>query len=218
MLENATRICSAKFGVLWLHENGGFRCVSLHNAPAEFAGQYRRQPMVYPPPGTGLRHLADTRQVAHVADMTKIQPYLDRDPFVVASVELGGYRTVVNVPMLKDDVLIGAIGIYRQEVQPVHRQANRAVSNISPRRPSSPSRIRGCSTSCGESLAAADRNGRRARNHQPLDLRSAGCARHTDGICSACVPCRQGQHRAPLPNRVFSFSRFPDLMTIIAII
>lgn len=41
LLDNATRICSAKFGILWLYEGGGFRCVSLHNAPAELAEQYR---------------------------------------------------------------------------------------------------------------------------------------------------------------------------------
>jgi signal transduction histidine kinase len=118
MLANATRICEAKFGILWLHEGGGFRCVALHNAPPAFAEQYRRQPIVYPVPGTGLRRLSETRQVAHVADMVTIQPYIERDPFVVTSVELGGYRTVVNVPMLKDEKLVGAIGIYRQEVRP----------------------------------------------------------------------------------------------------
>ena len=130
LLENATRICSAKFGILWLYEGGGFRCVSLHNAPAELTNQYRRQPMAYPPSGTGLRRLAETRQVAHIVDMTKIQPYVDRDPFVVASVELGGYRTVVNVPMLKDNVLIGAISIYRQEVQPFTDKQIELVQNF----------------------------------------------------------------------------------------
>jgi hypothetical protein len=50
--------------------------------------------------------------------MMAIQPYIERDPFVVASVELGGYRTVVNVPMLKENSLVGAISIYRQEVRP----------------------------------------------------------------------------------------------------
>ena len=118
MLANATQICEAKFGVLWLCEGGGFRCVALHNAPPAFAEQYRRQPVVHPVPGTGLRRLSETRQVAQVVDMTTIQPYVERDPFVVTSVELGGYRTVVNVPMLKGNSLIGAISIYRQEVRP----------------------------------------------------------------------------------------------------
>src|SRR5262249_5253885 len=117
MLANATKICEAKFGILWLCEGDGFRCVALHNAPLAFAQQDRRQPIVYPVPGTGLRRLSETRQVAHVADMVAIQPYIERDPFVVASVELGGYRTVVNVPMLKENSLIGAISIYRQEVR-----------------------------------------------------------------------------------------------------
>ena len=130
MLENATRLCSAKFGILWLYQEGGFRCVALHNAPPALAEQYHRQPMAYPPPGTGLHHLAETRQVAHVVDMTKIQPYLDRDPFVVASVELGGYRTVVNVPMLKDGVLIGALNIYRQEVRPFTDKQIELVQNF----------------------------------------------------------------------------------------
>jgi len=117
MLANATQICEAKFGTLWLCEGGGFRCVALHNAPPAFAEHYRRQPVVHPVPGTGLRHLSETRQVAHVDDMMAIQPYIERNPFVVASVELGGYRTVVNVPMLKENSLIGAISIYRQEVR-----------------------------------------------------------------------------------------------------
>jgi GAF domain-containing protein len=117
MLTNATRICAAKFGVLWLSEQERFRCVALHNAPPAFVAHYRDEPLIKPPPGTGLRRLFETRQVTQVSDMTTIEPYIERDPFVVASVELGGYRGVLNAPMLKENELIGAISIYSQEVR-----------------------------------------------------------------------------------------------------
>jgi GAF domain-containing protein len=130
MLANATRICQAKFGILWLCDEGAFRCVALHNAPPAFAEQYRRQPVIQPVQGTGLRRLSETRQVAHVIDMMAIQPYVERDPFVVASVELGGYRSVVNVPMMKESILIGAISIYRQEVRSFSDKQIELVSNF----------------------------------------------------------------------------------------
>ncbi|MGA7183258.1 MAG: GAF domain-containing protein, partial [Pseudolabrys sp.] len=130
MLEKAVRICEAKFGVLWLCENGGFRSVAQHNTPPAFAEHWRSHPVVHPVPGTGLRRLAETRQVAHIADMTKIQPYIERDPFVVSSVELGDFRTVVNVPMLKENELVGAIAIYRQEVRPFTEKQIEVVTNF----------------------------------------------------------------------------------------
>ena len=80
MLMNATRICEAKFGVLWLSEQERFRCVALHNAPPAFAAHYRDQPLINPPPGTGLRRLFETRQVTQVSDMTTIKPYIERRP------------------------------------------------------------------------------------------------------------------------------------------
>ena len=86
--------------------------------------------MVHPAPGTGLRQLLDTRKVTQVADMTTIQPYIERDPFVVRSVELGGYRSVVNVPMLKENKLVGAISIYHQEVRPFTERQIELVSNF----------------------------------------------------------------------------------------
>ena len=130
MLEKAVRICEAKFGVLWLCENGGFRSVAQQNTPPAFAEHWRSHPVVHPVPGTGLRRLAETRQVAHIADMTKIQPYIERDPFVVSSVELGDFRTVVNVPMLKENELVGAIAIYRQEVRPFTEKQIEVVTNF----------------------------------------------------------------------------------------
>src|SRR3979490_1327956 len=60
----------------------------------------------------------NTKQVAQVPAVTTSQGYVERDPFVVTAVALGGYRTVLSVPMLKDNELIGVISIYRQEVCP----------------------------------------------------------------------------------------------------
>jgi signal transduction histidine kinase len=118
MLENATRVCEAKFGILWLREGDGFRSVALHNLPAAYAEQRQREPVIRPGPGTGLGRVAKTKQVIHVADVRAEEAYIERDPLRVSTVELGGYRTVLDVPMLKDNELIGIITIYRQEVRP----------------------------------------------------------------------------------------------------
>ena len=118
MLANATRICGAKFGVLWLTESDGFRSVALHGAPSAFVEARRREPVVRPGPGTGLGRVARTKQVVHVADLTAEQAYVERDPMRIAIVEQAGARTFVVVPMLKDNELVGAINVYRQEVRP----------------------------------------------------------------------------------------------------
>ena len=118
MLENAVRICDAKFGNLWLCEGDSFRLVTAHNAPAAWAERWQREAVIRPGPGTGLGRVARTRQLVHIVDVTQEPAYLERDPLFVAQVELAGGRTLLVVPMLKDDELIGTIGIYRQEVRP----------------------------------------------------------------------------------------------------
>jgi GAF domain-containing protein len=113
MLANATRICEAKFGTLWLREGDSFRAVALHNAPPAYAEARRRDLRLRPPPDTALGRATSTKQVVHIDDITT----LSYDPDWRAAIELGNYRTVVCVPMLKDDELIGAISIFRQEVR-----------------------------------------------------------------------------------------------------
>ena len=117
MLSNALRICEAKFGNLFLYENGLFREVSNVNVPPDFEAFVQQGP-ISPNPGTGLARIVSTKQVAHIEDIRKLEAYASRDPFVVAGVESGGIRSLLIVPLLKENDLIGVIGIYRQEVRP----------------------------------------------------------------------------------------------------
>ena len=114
MLQNAIRICEARFGALWLYDGNDFRSATLHDVPADFVEFWRRGPH-HPSPGSGLARIVKTRRPVHIAAE---DGYLNRDPLVVTGVELGGIRSLLLVPMLKEDQLIGAIGIYRQEVRP----------------------------------------------------------------------------------------------------
>ena len=119
MLENATRICEAKFGFMQLHESGTFRMAAMHNAPPDFARAIaQREPSFRPNPLTPLGRMVATKQLVHVADYGQEPAYKQRDPAAVRTYELAGARSVIFVPMLKDDVLIGTITIYRQEVRP----------------------------------------------------------------------------------------------------
>jgi GAF domain-containing protein/CheY-like chemotaxis protein len=128
MLANAVRICDAQFGTLYLREGDGFRAVALHNAPPGYAEA--RAAVVHPPPDTSLGQAAATKQPAQVADLRELKTYREGDPFVVSALERGGYRTALSVPMLKDDELIGAISIRRQEVRPFSEKQVALVSNF----------------------------------------------------------------------------------------
>src|SRR5262249_11674259 len=117
MLENATRLCGAKFGTLYLYDGDAFHATAFHNTPPALMKERQRAP-VRPNPNTLLGRMVRTRRPALSIDLAAEQGYLERDPGVVASVELGGIRTLLTVPLLKENEPIGALSIYRQEVRP----------------------------------------------------------------------------------------------------
>ena len=129
MLENATRICDAKFGVMWLCEDGGFRSVALHG-PTAHVDERRRDPLIYPEPKTPLARIARSRQIVHITDIRTEPAYVERLPTFVGLVDAAGARTFLAVPMLKENELIGAISIYRQEVRPFTNKEIELVKNF----------------------------------------------------------------------------------------
>jgi GAF domain-containing protein len=130
MLENAVRICEAKFGTMFLREENTFRAVALHNAPPAYAELRRRNPVIHPHPKSGLARLVATRQVVHIADIRVDQGYLAGAPGSVAIAETAGARTLLVVPMLKDNEVVGAILTYRQQVRPFADKQIELVKNF----------------------------------------------------------------------------------------
>ena len=115
MLENAIRICEASFGVLFRFEDGAWRAAAMLGVPPAFAEFWQGGPQ-RPGPRTALGRVVETRQTVHIVDVTTEPAYVEGEAIFVAAVNLGRFRTILNVPMLKENELIGVFAIYRQEV------------------------------------------------------------------------------------------------------
>ena len=118
LLGNAVRICGAEFGNLLIREGHVFRHVATFGASPEFAEARRRDPVIRPVPNSILARIITTKKPDHVLDLREEQSYLDRSPGSVQLVEGAGGRTVLGVPMIKADNVIGTIAIYRRHVEP----------------------------------------------------------------------------------------------------
>jgi GAF domain-containing protein len=114
ILANATNLCQANFGTLSLCEGDAFRIVAMHNVPPGLAELRRREPLVRAGP---LLRIAETKRLLHIADYTEYVASHPDDSDAAAFAKLTGVRTALEVPMLKDDDVVGAVVIYRTEVR-----------------------------------------------------------------------------------------------------
>src|SRR5262245_26771237 len=131
MLMNAVRLCGAKFGTLYLSEADGFRIRALHGAPPAFVEERRRNPVIHPRRETTLGRAAATKQPVQISDIQSEGLIGEASGASGAQMaKLAGARTVVAVPMVKENELIGAILIYRQEVRPFTDRQIELVSNF----------------------------------------------------------------------------------------
>lgn len=129
ILASAVGICRANFGNMFLYEDGAFRAVAMFNAPEAYARERTRAPFSRPP-NSGLGRLVATKEVVQIVDLRADDSYLKGDPFVVAGVELAGIRTLLAVPMLKENHLVGCIIIYRREPLAFGEKQIRLVKNF----------------------------------------------------------------------------------------
>jgi class 3 adenylate cyclase len=130
MLEKAVSICDAGYGNIYRVEGEGLRNVATHNTPAAFVEALRSAPYFRPGPKNPVRRMMETKAVVHVVDNATTEAYAEREPIAVASVELGNTRALMVVPMLKDNELVGAFTLARQEVRPFTDKQIALVTNF----------------------------------------------------------------------------------------
>ena len=129
ILENATRICEAKFGTLWLREGDSFRIAATHGAPPHAFAEFIRDPLPVEA-SASLVEIVRGSSVVHVPDLAASELYHAGNPIRRAIVDLGGGRTLLSVALRKDNALLGAFNIYRQQVRPFSDKQIELVKNF----------------------------------------------------------------------------------------
>jgi class 3 adenylate cyclase len=131
LLANATRLCEASFGGMWLCEGDAFRAATIYGAmPAEFVDRWRSGTLFHPSPNLPMVRAIETRRPVNVDDLGASEAYREGYPMTVDSVDTAGIRSMVAVPMFKGDQPIGVFSIYRKKVRPFGEKHIELVANF----------------------------------------------------------------------------------------
>ena len=116
VLERATRLCGAGFGVLSLYNGDDMhQVVAMLGEPPGFADMYKDP--IHLGPGTGVGRLVRGESYVHIPDAADDEAYRSGHPVRRALVDIAGARTYLAVPIRRDDVMLGSFTIYRREVR-----------------------------------------------------------------------------------------------------
>jgi GAF domain-containing protein len=176
LLDNATRLCAADFGLMAQYNGSAFQLMAQLGGDPAYVEYLHREPF-RPGPETLTGRVLQTRGPVQIEDFAKSKGYLDRDPIVVVAVERGGVRTTLGVPMLRENELIGIISLYRQEVRLFTDKTDRAITEL--RRSSRDrNRERSAAQRTTRIAGTADRNLRGVEGHFEFASRHSARARN----------------------------------------
>ncbi|HMF25467.1 MAG TPA: GAF domain-containing protein [Pseudolabrys sp.] len=131
MLAKATDLCEASHGSMWLCEGNAFRVASHHgDLPAEFADRWRSGTLFQPSPNLPMARAIKTRQPIQIADLRDTEAYREGYPMTIAAADVAGTRSLISVPMFKENEPIGVMSIYRNEVRPFTEKQIELVQNF----------------------------------------------------------------------------------------
>jgi two-component system, NtrC family, sensor kinase len=129
MLAKALRLCEAASGIFWIREGERFRAVALSGLSQAYAEFVTREPWL-PGSRTTLARVVAQQTAMHRLDIKETDAYREGDPFAVAAVELGGLRSMIAMPLIKDGIMLGSLSLYRREVRPFTDKQIALVANF----------------------------------------------------------------------------------------